>query len=407
MHPKQKVFLFDIDGVLVEPHGYRGAVLSTLRYFTDQFGIPATLLPDEEIIILCEANQITSEWDMVPICLAILLENILVLNPGITLPSSMRQITNLSAERLPSVIDYEEPIRFISGHLHPGTCPAEIALSLAMNATLEIEKSRPFLLQLGEHSLIHDLLSNTRDTQDCRTTRIFQHYSLGSDVFSQVYHGTAEFYSPSLLAISDRPQISAEIAERLKIMQKEGKLSLCAYTLRPSLPPIDLQMDLYGFAPEAEMALSLVHLDHIPLIGYGRMRYLANQVGVEPDPLLKPSPVQALAAIFASFNGSEWEALLTAYYLVNGENHIDNFPIDYFENLIGNLPELDIHVFEDTAGGMQAVRNAARILSSNGVKCNTNYWGITRNKEKERALKLVNAAVLPSINEAVERGLKT
>jgi len=56
---------------------------------------------------------------------------------------------------------------------------------------------------------------------------------------------------------------------------------------------------------------------------------------------------------------------------------------------------------------MQAVRNAARILSSNGVKCNTNYWGITRNKEKERALKLVNAAVLPSINEAVERGLKT
>ena len=407
MHPKQKVFLFDIDGVLVEPHGYRGAVLSTLKYFTDQFGIPTTLLPDEEIIILCEANQITSEWDMVPICLAILLDGILMLNPEITLPLSMRQITNLSAERLPAKIEYEEPIRFISDHLHPGTCPAEIALSLAMNAVWENEKSPPFLLHLGEHSLIHDLLSNTRDTKDCQTTRIFQHYSLGSDVFSQVYLETAEFYSPSLLAISDRPQITAELAERLKFMQKEGKLFLCAYTLRPSLPPQDLQMDHYGFAPEAEMALSLVHLDHIPLIGYGRMRYLAVQVGMEPESLLKPSPVQALAAIFASFNGSEWEALLTANYLVNGENHIVNYPIDYFEDLIRELPDLDIHVFEDTAGGMQAVRNAARILSSYGVNCNTNYWGITRNKEKARALKLVNAAVLPSTNEAVERALKT
>lgn len=407
MHPKQKVFLFDIDGVLVEPHGYRGSVLSTLQYFTDQFGIPADLLPDEDIIDLCEANQITSEWDMVPIFLAILLENILILNPDIILPPSMRKISKLPIEDLPNKIEYEESIRLISGDIQTGIFPAEIALSLAMNGTWDDKETPPFLMHLSDQSLIQELLSNTRDFQECRTTRIFQHYSLGSELFSQIYIDNAEFYSPSLLATLDRPQIADKIADQLQTMQKEEKLNICAYTLRPSYPPKDLKIDHYGFPPEAEMALSMVHMDQIPLIGYGRIRCLAEHVGVKPESLLKPSPVQALAAIFASFNGSEWEALLTAHYLIGGENPIDNFPIGYFEDLIRELPDLDIHVFEDTAGGMQAVRNAVRVLSSKGVNCHTYYWGITSNKEKKSALKEAKAVVLSSTNEAVEMALKS
>lgn len=407
MPPKQKVFLFDIDGVLVEPHGYRGSVLTTLQYFTDQFGIPTSLLPDEDIIDLCEANQITSEWDIVPICLAILLENLLVLNPDITLPTSMRQITNLSIINMPTKIEYEKPIRFISEHLQPGIFPAESVLSLVMDSTWENQETNPFLLHLREQHLIHALLSNTRDVQVCRTTRIFQHYSLGSELFSQVYHDNAEFYSPSFLATADRPKIADGIAKQLQFMQKEGKLFLCAYTLRPSLPPEDLKIDHYGFPPEAEMALSMVQMDQIPLIGYGQMRCLADHIGVEPKSLLKPSPVQALAAMFASFISSEWEALLLANYFVNGDNLIDANPINFLEKQTGNLPDLDIHVFEDSAGGIQAVRKAAHILSSKGIHVNTNYWGITDNKEKERALKLVNASVFSSTNKAVGRALKT
>jgi len=407
MCTRKKVFLFDIDGVLVEPHGYRGAVQSTLRYFTEQFGIPATLLPDDAIIDLCEANLMTSEWDMVPIFLAILLGNILILNPETTLPPSLRQITKLSIEHLPNKLDYREPIRFISGHLHPGIYPAEITLSLAVNSTWENEESPPFLMHLRDQSLIHDLLSNTRDAQECRTTRIFQHYSLGSELFSRTYLDTAEFYSPSLLETLDRPQIADEKAYQLRVMQKEGKLLLCAYTLRPSLPPNDLQIDHYGFAPEAEMALSMVHMGWIPVIGYGRMRCLAEQIGVKPEVLLKPSPVQALAAIFASFNDSEWQALLAANHYASNNSQMSDIQINGIENQSGKLPCLDIHVFEDTVGGMQAVRDAAWILSNKGGNCNTYYWGITSNEEKKKALKSVNAVVLSSTNEAVERALKT
>lgn len=64
------IFLFDIDGVLVEPAGYRAAVHATLRHFLAPAGIPACLLPDDEILQDFEASGLTSEWDMVPVRLA-------------------------------------------------------------------------------------------------------------------------------------------------------------------------------------------------------------------------------------------------------------------------------------------------------------------------------------------------
>ncbi|NTV84159.1 MAG: hypothetical protein HGA23_07660, partial [Bacteroidales bacterium] len=79
------VFIFDLDGVLVQPGGYRQGITATMRYFTQSWGLEA-LAPDEEAIALCESHGITSEWDIVPICLAGLLETLLHHNIGLNLP---------------------------------------------------------------------------------------------------------------------------------------------------------------------------------------------------------------------------------------------------------------------------------------------------------------------------------
>src|SRR5690554_2507184 len=67
------VILFDLDGVLVQPGGYRAAVRETLNYFTQQMGLPS-LAPDDETIAIFEAQGIICEWDMIPITLAVMLE---------------------------------------------------------------------------------------------------------------------------------------------------------------------------------------------------------------------------------------------------------------------------------------------------------------------------------------------
>src|ERR1051326_5292118 len=60
-----KIILLDVDGVLVQPGGYRAALRATVNHFIgSQFDI------QEEILTELEKHGISSEWDMVPLLLA-------------------------------------------------------------------------------------------------------------------------------------------------------------------------------------------------------------------------------------------------------------------------------------------------------------------------------------------------
>lgn len=390
------VFLFDIDGVLVEPSGYRAAVQATLRYFTHRMGLTGEIVPDEDSISLFEAQRITSEWDMVPISLAILLDQLLASAPEIELPASLDECCHylskfhLNLDR----VDYRTPILQIGTRLRSGETPSNRLLSLMHGD----DPSADILPHLQGHPILNELLANTREPARSQTTRIFQHFSLGSEIFNRTYRLPAEFDTPSLLQANDRPMLPQQMHEELSSRYQHGDLLIAAYTMRPSLPPREVSAALLGYAPEAEMALELVGMEQFPLIGFGRIQYLAEKTGKAAEDYMKPSPVQALAAIFAALSGNEAASLELAAQLHTWGR------VDGLARRIA-ASTLEVHVFEDSPGGIEAVRRAAQELSQNGISVRTRAWGVASQPDKLAALRAIQTEVFPTTQEALERAL--
>jgi len=70
--PSRTLILFDVDGVLVHPVGYKKALHDTLDYFAAQMGLGGLGLDDHEIGVF-EACGITNEWDSGALCLSTIL----------------------------------------------------------------------------------------------------------------------------------------------------------------------------------------------------------------------------------------------------------------------------------------------------------------------------------------------
>src|SRR5258706_4894773 len=83
-----KVVLLDIDGVLVHHGGYRAALHATLNHFVSLMGLSHFDFTEEELADL-EKRGIFSEWDMVPILLGALWNDILSRPPKLDLPSDL------------------------------------------------------------------------------------------------------------------------------------------------------------------------------------------------------------------------------------------------------------------------------------------------------------------------------
>jgi len=398
MPDRTHVFLFDIDGVLVSPHGYRAAVRATLAHFAGLFGLPSALLPSEETYAIFEAQRITSEWDMVPLCLAALLDACLALNPGVQLPAEYPRVSNPIFPQVPITVDYQGLASKLGSFLPPGLYPAEAAYQ-ALTTTNQDgagTTGHRMLPALRHQPLLSRLLLHTRDVRRSPTTRIFQHYTLGSQTFNLVYGLNTEFETPSLLLTADRPQLPASLTSQLLDLWKRSRIQLAAYTLRPSLPPRGLRVDAQGYPPEAEMALQLCELEAIPLIGYGRMLWLAEKSQSEAEQLIKPNPVQALAAIFAALNQREDQALEHALALVVGTKR----PLLPVMAAKGRQA-LTIHIFEDSAGGIEAVSRAAQLLEMLGLVTEIHTYGINDHPQKTAALNQAGAQIYASSAQAV------
>ncbi len=398
---KFSVFLFDIDGVLVDPRGYRAAVRSTLGYFFQQMGLAEELLPDEDVLSGFEAIRITSEWDMVPICLAAAIDSWLSVNPGSGLPGTLPQALRLISQAVPPAcqpasIDYLRILRWLRDRLPAGVYPAETVLDLARNG-----HSEPIFVHLNNSELLEDLLGHTREVERSLTTRVFQNYTLGSAAFHTSYQHPPVIETPSLLASLDQPRLSEELSRQIRALQAQGKLYPAAFTMRPSLGPrgADDHPPLH-YVPEAEIALEIVGLADIPLIGYGRILYLANQLNLEPETLLKPSPVQAIAAIFAAISGDEILGLQTAYNV-----YAKNAAVP--DRVLQGGDQLFVHVFEDSSGGIESVQRAVARLAQSGIKTSLSAWGIADHPEKIAALKSTGASLFAATEPAVRQAINS
>lgn len=344
-----KVLLLDIDGVLVKPGGYRAALHATLNFFVNLMGLPHFEFPEEKLAGF-ERRGITSEWDMVPLLLAVLWEDILSRQPVANLSSKVSsaavQIGKYLNGYVPSdlfIPDFE---------LVPGQYPADTALQRGFFSSIPLE-------------LRNNLLHRSRDVVASHTMRIFQHYTLGSDTFTRTYDLPAEIETESLLHKYDQSNIDDTIREKLH----KAFTHITAFTARPSAPPREVESPPLGYAPEAEIALDLVGLTNIPLISFGKLQYLGEQRGYDPEILLKPSPVQGLAGIAAALTGDEWSALQAACAW---------YETGQFTGVLTELPaSFDVTIVEDTLGGVRSVRAAGDILRNAALDVNVHAYGLT------------------------------
>jgi hypothetical protein len=115
--------------------------------------------------------------------------------------------------------------------------------------------------------------------------------------------------------------------------------------------------------------LELVGLTDMPLIGFGKLEYLAAEYGLNAGALIKPSPVHALAATAAALTGNEWTGLQSAG---------DWAQTGQLKGVFADLPRaFELYVIEDTLGGIRSTQAAGEILRKAGFDVTVHPLGLT------------------------------
>ncbi len=339
-----RIILLDIDGVLVQPGGYRAALRATVQRFIGDFEIEEDLLTD------FEKRGISSEWDMAPLIIASYWDSVLIQQPMQNLPDDVSAASQeIQHQRQ---VDVPKQLTIPEFDLVAGQYPAQAAF-----------EARCFL-SIPE-TLRKNLLTGTRDVHTSHSMRTFQHFTLGSRHFEETYNLQADFETEPLLLKYDHANLDEKICA---VLLKNGN-HVAAFTARPSHPPRGVKDPAIGYAPEAELALELVEMKDVPLMAFGKLEYIAAQHGLDPAILVKPSPFQALAGIHAAWTGDELSSLQVAYEWHNAGSLNGRF---------GGLPKsFELIVVEDTMGGVRSVIAARKILQEAGFDVIIKAFGLT------------------------------
>ena len=392
------VFLFDLDGVMVKPGGYRAAVRATVNHFTNQLGL-GDLAPDDETVAIFEAQGITCEWDMVPLLLTLTLEAAAArLGRPVSWASFQAACDELRARPLePLVIDFAPLLRALGRYVQPGQAPSDTVLLASQDG------ASPFPLLAGQ-GVLAELLSHTRRLEHSRTSRVFETFALGDEFYAKAMGLPAEVRSESLLDKYDRPLLSGETRDRLRLLRDSSGLRMAAYTARPSIPTSPIGELLAIFSPEGEMALNCIGWHELILIGSGQAGEAAHQLGEHEERLIKPAPYHAIAAAAAAWTGDRQAALeWMQQVFCFAERQADPPPL---ETPAGDLPpRLNLHIFEDSPAGMRGGLGAVQLLAQLGMQVSLSLWGISSHPEKAAALRSVGAQVYADVNQAVAAAL--
>lgn len=339
------LFLFDMDAVLLEPGGYRAALIETVNYFSRQMGL-GDLAPRPDEIESFEAVGITSEWDSAAIAI----------------------VEMACTGQRP---DYHALAQRVSVEWRQAEYAVEAAYRLASNLQSPIA-SRDWRLE--------DLLLHSRNIHRSPVLNIFQQFTLG-DQFEVTYGLPKTIETHSTLLKHDRPVLDRAVPAHSAI-----------YTARPCQAPRDVA-PRRGYAPEAELGAQRVGLSHLPLIGFGSLQWLAEELGngAVAEHFLKPSPVHGLAALGAALGGSESAAVRAGEAAMRSE-------------WLSPLKELRaetgrVFVFEDSARSITGVREAVRLL---GDQWSCVGVGISAGGPKRVALTKVADRVYDSLNAALD-----
>jgi phosphoglycolate phosphatase-like HAD superfamily hydrolase len=384
------LFLFDVDGVLLYPAGYKVALRATLDHFAESMGQPPVGLTLDEIAVF-EACGITNEWDSAPMCLGALLVEALSHQPDLRRSDVRNTLESIRRNGLRIMRpDFAALARQVRDQTPPGSPP-----------TAAIQRV------LGERAdgsaapLLVELFANIYDVHT-PTTFVFQHYTLGGERFAQTYGLPAAFEAESALVVHDRPLLDADHRARLADWASAEGQGMAIFTARPSLPPADLPAEARAalnpltYPPEGDLAAELLGLaGEVPLISGGRMTWLAEQRDQPPGFYIKPSPVQAIAAIAAAASGEECAALLAA---------ADFFHEGVVTGPLALLSERPVRavVFEDSSTGIEAARAAVDLLRAGSLDVTVEAIGVAPERAKQEALRRLADHVVEDVNQAVD-----
>lgn len=398
------VFLFDLDGVLVRPGGYRASVQATVNYFTNQLGL-GNLAPDEATIGIFEAQGVTCEWDMVPLLLLAVLDQAQVHSPHLGPLESWEAARNgmqVARVDLP-IIDFAPYLRQMGRYIRPGEAASDSIL-----AACRLGQAGDLFLALQGQGVLAELLSSTRWLARSRVTQVFETFALGDQVFTQATGLPAQLRSESLLARYDLPLLASDSRDRLVALRAQDRLRFAAYTARPSQPDGQPDELLAMYVPEAEMALAQIGIDAFPLVGTGQMGEASRQLGEPEERLTKPAPYHAIAAAATAWTGDrcaalEWTEQLFCCFERN--QNCASVKARLGAEQAALPANLQLHIFEDSPTGMRGGKLAAELLAQLGINVQLNLWGVSEHAEKAAALRLEGAQVFPDVNQALDAAL--
>lgn len=400
------MFLLDLDGVLVDSAGYLRAERDTINHYTRKMGL-GDLALGNEVAALFESRGMTNEWDMLAILLGLIFDALLNQEPALDLPVDLDQAcAAVRARHLsPPSIDYVSAIHTLSRQLKPGLSPAQAALAACDEPTGDC-----LFPHLSGSPLLTTLLEGAAQETGRSATRIFQQLVLGDELFERVYDIPAEIHGPSYLLKYDRANLSPGLRDRLLADWREDKLDVVVYTARNSLPPCEIDASGGRYAPEAEIGVQVAGLTGPPLIGFGRLRYLAAQLGTNPQEYVKPSPLQALAALMAARMRKEWSALRLAAELERRHRLGETVESLHLRDVLGcagrdGKEVFTAHVFEDSPAGVRAALGAWELLNAAGVMIGLRLWGVAENPAKKASLSAAGARVFPHVDAALQAAL--
>jgi hypothetical protein len=364
-----EIYLFDMDGVLLEPRGYHESLRTSVKRIGAALGAPHTDLADNQIAKF-EALTVTNEWDTLAICTALILLDIWRVDGKVRLDG----IAPNTIVILDQKTDFDE---FLATFEDVGNLPGYSCYQKIIN-------DNPWLNN-NQRDYLQHILFNCRDIYQSPTLPIHQETVLGSQKFHETYDLNPKLDTQSYLLIHDRPIFNKN---NQKIFSRWlGKSTNFAgiLTNRPSSTPPG-----YLSSPEAELGAELVGLGDLPILGSGILAWYAKtQLGLPDYSLLKPNPVHTLALLQMCLGCSRNEALDKAVSLWREEAAIADWQA---------LQRSAITIFEDSAKGLYSGIEARDLLKKIGIDCRLNLIGVTNNPIKRKALKNVSDSILPNIN---------
>jgi phosphoglycolate phosphatase-like HAD superfamily hydrolase len=367
-----EIFLFDMDGVLLQPNGYLRALQETIRLAGLSLGFENVFLSEDQIAQF-EALGISNEWLSSALCMAVLM---LEKQKASTPVNSSPALQPLSIDPQPYDLDLQELFDAISGQ--PIENPeAQRALNAIQGLAMKAGTNPELTIAMVKNceSIAHSLTMN-----------LFQELVLGSEIYEETYQKKAQFRTDSYLRLYDDRLLSEPNAGKLLQWAGSPGRGAAIMTNRPSSPLLD---DIG--APEAEMGAALVGLENLPLVGFGEITWLAQLLGQEASGLTKPSWQHALVAVLSGYG---WPVEKSLSYVGNESSNWQYLDLCHLQ---GSL----ITVFEDTPGGMISVREARNILKEMDIQVEVRIIGLSTDERKRVALAAHGAKVYSSINHAL------